>query len=1303
MTRHFLRLAKCAAICCTALLLLPGPAGADPRWWWDDVPVTADGAEKASLDLAFVGGEVGGQGTGFVFLVWQQRQDPTDDWEIWLAASPDGGCSFCSPLQITDNDVDDTRPRIAVAALSTGTMPLSFQIVFEQAGNIMLAYDAMTISSMTQANQLCARLPILGDSIILDQQYRQLNPVAGTARRPDIALSTLFFQFNHFHAVWEDSSAGEWDVVTDRDLNGDATGYGSPLVLTPHAVPAGDAVLPALTGDSLGEVSGLDGGVSVAFLEASTGEVLALRSSDSGGTWSPTGAAPTNPPVDPPVAVSQGSPSPLHLAIDDSDAEFGAGEVWTMAGWIRNDAAGAESDVQHHVDPLAPDVTWDAGGDRDLGPAPFVTSRNEIILESGFGEPAPAWAFWSDQVGPFLEIVGRAGLMDASLSPALDTATYPIPPTRPQDTTVSTVRQITHCRFDPTDFGCIATRPAGLAQDMAGADDSWAGGGGAANHLAWIDTRTGDTEVFYKRTDTFSAAAFPQITPSCATSIRAQAALEILPPAMCGSNFPYTEKILTYEIYYGTDPGGPYLNAASPIVIEDPDPNRPEKVMLTDLALGTTHYVIVVPEDEARNLQPADFDPTEDRADWIGEVSFDTPAACAPEVVVTACSLGPDRCSDPGHPVEGNYDFGESYPVRVTVENIGTLAANDVTGTLTVGNATANVPPGGTFGIPTLPVGATQDVLFNVLVDPSAAGATCGDPLDATLSSFFASNGGPWPDDPLDTCDAILGDGAGGCTECGAGPDVVVNRCDLLEDLCSEEIGSPGDGIPDPGERVMAELELLNVGSTDAVDYQADLELPWGGTAVSGIGRIGPVTIPAGASHVHAFEVDVADLCGDLVDVDLLNQRADRNNFSWPDRTVVCDRRIGADPFQLDNFYFGFTSVTIPDDRTEVMYPDVLSTPESLRVELAELLVTGDQPDPADINLRLVPPGGGPGIDVSPAWNSNLDITDIYNDPGSGGPGFWTLYVQDLVRDGGEGNVFTFQINVRDVIAECHECRACIPQSAPGPIAAFAEDECALRVNWNPGEGEAPLAFDLYRDGAMIASGITDTTYLDTNLVFGDPYVYRVEASDSCPSGTTLSSGNSAPGIPGDRVPPTFGGPPSATYDGSIPENCEVMVNIDYSSRCTPIGRYEILRDGVYVKSTGVDPFPWTDLAPGNGNYTYEVHLTDVVGNLGTSPPSAPVVVDNCVLPDICLYVMEVADLAAFNQDKPTGYFHMPREVGEQPLDTAPFTCPFASGDRLALNPGNAPLTFYAIDRNARDFAVRRDGFNEELEITFTP
>ena len=171
-------------VVCTASLV-----EADPRWWWDDRPIAPAGEDRQWPHVAGGGGHGGAGEGGGLFVVWSER-DPVDgDWEVYLTTTPNMGCAWCEPVRLTDDAVDDTRPRVASAILADGNF--SIQVVFEQAGDAVVAHD-VEMPAWDPPESLCDNLALVGPRIVANDQYRTLNSVPGTALRPDISVGSMF-------------------------------------------------------------------------------------------------------------------------------------------------------------------------------------------------------------------------------------------------------------------------------------------------------------------------------------------------------------------------------------------------------------------------------------------------------------------------------------------------------------------------------------------------------------------------------------------------------------------------------------------------------------------------------------------------------------------------------------------------------------------------------------------------------------------------------------------------------------------------------------------------------------------------------------------------------------------------------------------------------------------------------------------------------------------------------------------------------------------------------------------------------
>jgi len=388
------------------------------------------------------------------------------------------------------------------------------------------------------------------------------------------------------------------------------------------------------------------------------------------------------------------------------------------------------------------------------------------------------------------------------------------------------------------------------------------------------------------------------------------------------------------------------------------------------------------------------------------------------------------------------------------------------------------------------------------------------------------------------------------------------------------------------------------------------------------------------------------------------------------------------------------------------MNPVPVTPNEPIRADGVWLVVSGNMPAPAAMALQLLGPGGPPSLDVSAAWNApapGLDVTSFYNGP-LGGPGNYYVFVRDTQIGGGDGSEWQIQMRVGDTAAQCLACVACSPFSFGGVTTAVTQGECGIAVSWDTATGTGAMHYDLYRDGVLYQANLAATSYLDT-VLWGSSHSYWVEARDDCPSTVPVTNAASAAVSPLDPAAPLISGIPTASYNGALNGDCAVVVGAVTQSVCAPIVLWEVLRDGLPDFSGPADPFPYSAVAPGNGSYVYSVRVTDAAGNSATSA-AAPVVVNNCDPPVACLHRVPAPDLAAFNAAKPTGYFHVPPNPGDNHVDDPTPLCPFAPGDRIAGILGNGvAMTFYDLNRGATDLRLRKDtpAGNTDVVFTFTP
>ncbi|MBI5230962.1 MAG: fibronectin type III domain-containing protein, partial [Coriobacteriales bacterium] len=171
------------------------------------------------------------------------------------------------------------------------------------------------------------------------------------------------------------------------------------------------------------------------------------------------------------------------------------------------------------------------------------------------------------------------------------------------------------------------------------------------------------------------------------------------------------------------------------------------------------------------------------------------------------------------------------------------------------------------------------------------------------------------------------------------------------------------------------------------------------------------------------------------------------------------------------------------------------------------------------------------------------------------------------------------------------------PAAPSGVSAADApgDDGGAVEIAWGAVDGAATYA--VYRDGVAIATGLTGTTFTDTNAETGTDYSYTVvavdasgNASDPSTAVTAASADDSAPAAP--------------TGLSAVDTPNDNGGSIDLSWDAVPgASSYAVYRDGVGITSALAATSFTDDTAETGTSYTYTVTAFDGSGN--ESPASA--------------------------------------------------------------------------------------------------
>ncbi len=209
---------------------------------------------------------------------------------------------------------------------------------------------------------------------------------------------------------------------------------------------------------------------------------------------------------------------------------------------------------------------------------------------------------------------------------------------------------------------------------------------------------------------------------------------------------------------------------------------------------------------------------------------------------------------------------------------------------------------------------------------------------------------------------------------------------------------------------------------------------------------------------------------------------------------------------------------------------------ESSNSNIANVTVTDLQPPSAPTGLRVVDvPHAEQSLFVS--WNKNPE-SDVGN---------YTLYVstdgtsfsiravlsQTNFTDTNviDGATYYYKVMARDISGnpspnssvEANESIDDLPPDKISGVSAVdtADAENSINLTWNPATGDATgyLRYNIYRNGTLIANqSIGVTHYIDTNVLDGHSYSYRVSAVDDADNEGELSDAVNV--VPLDDVRP---------------------------------------------------------------------------------------------------------------------------------------------------------------------------------------
>ena len=170
------------------------------------------------------------------------------------------------------------------------------------------------------------------------------------------------------------------------------------------------------------------------------------------------------------------------------------------------------------------------------------------------------------------------------------------------------------------------------------------------------------------------------------------------------------------------------------------------------------------------------------------------------------------------------------------------------------------------------------------------------------------------------------------------------------------------------------------------------------------------------------------------------------------------------------------------------------------------------------------------------------------------------------------------------------------PPTAPGLLAALAVSSNHVELAWTGStDNEGVTGYEIFRDGALLASVGTDTTYSDTTVEPLTTYQYQVRARDAAGnrSGYSNTATATTPPAPPDNESPTAPSNLTATAVGPNRVDLSWAASTDNEE----VTGYELFRDGALLTDVGTGTSYSDTTVSASTTYSYQVRARDAAGN----------------------------------------------------------------------------------------------------------
>lgn len=171
--------------------------------------------------------------------------------------------------------------------------------------------------------------------------------------------------------------------------------------------------------------------------------------------------------------------------------------------------------------------------------------------------------------------------------------------------------------------------------------------------------------------------------------------------------------------------------------------------------------------------------------------------------------------------------------------------------------------------------------------------------------------------------------------------------------------------------------------------------------------------------------------------------------------------------------------------------------------------------------------------------------------------------------------------------------------TTPGTFTLTVTSECIgtatrNRLNWTTSANAT--SYDIYRNGALYASGITGTQYLNTSVTGGTTYTYYVKARNGSAGNNNANGTLTANTLVCNATPGSFTLSATATCSGS-----QSAINLTWTTSANATS-YDLYRNGnLYATDLTGNSFLNTYLINAGSTYTFYMVAKNANGTLNNS------------------------------------------------------------------------------------------------------